>query len=207
MLTVALTGGIASGKTAVSNAFRDLGVPIVDADILSRRAVEPESAGLKAITTRFGQSVIASDGSLDRTALRHIVFNDEQSRKDLEAIVHPEVRRLTTQALQRHRLDNVQYCIVVIPLLVETNQQDKYDHIVVVDVSEETQLARVTNRDGNTTMQAQKILASQASREQRLALADSVISNSGTLEDLHQQVKALHQKLQRVAADKPTTAD
>ncbi len=205
MLTVALTGGIASGKTAVSNAFSDLGVPVVDADVLSRQAVEPESPGLKAITKRFGQSVIDSDESLNRKALRQIVFNDAQSRKDLEAIVHPEVRRLTEEALHKHRLDNAPYCIVVIPLLVETNQHDKYDHVVVVDVSEETQLERVTSRDGSTTQQAQKILASQATREQRLAVADSVISNTGTLEELHVQVKALHRQLRDIAAARAST--
>ena len=195
MLTVALTGGIASGKTAVSDAFGALGIPIVDADILSREAVAPGSSGLQKIRIRFGNDVITENGALDRQQLRNIVFNDNTSRKDLEAIVHPEVRKLTQAALEKHREEKAPYCIVVIPLLVETNQQDNYDHIVVVDVSAETQIQRVTERDGSSREQAKKILASQTSRDQRLAVANDVISNTGSLDDLQAEVEKLHQRL------------
>ncbi len=199
MLSVALTGGIASGKTAVSDAFSALGVPVIDADILSRQAVEPGSSGLNQIQSRFGNHVIAADGSLDRKQLREIVFSDDTARKELEAIVHPEVRRLTLESLARHREAQAPYCIVVIPLLVETNQQTKYDHVVVVDVSVETQIQRVTERDGSSAEQARNILASQATREERLAVADDVIVNNGSLDALQKEVEKLHQKLMQLA--------
>lgn len=195
MLTVALSGGIASGKTAVSNLFQSLGVPVIDADILSREAVAPGTAGLEAIRQRFGDDVIDTNESLNRARLRQIVFSDERARKDLEAIVHPEVRRLTTEALRTHRRENVPYCVVVIPLLVETNQQDRYDHVIIVDVCEQTQISRVMQRDGSTEAQARKILSSQATREERLAVADTVIDNSGTLEGLTTRIEAVHQSL------------
>lgn len=205
MLRVALSGGIASGKTAVSDTFATLGVPVVDADILSRKAVEPGSCGLAQITARFGAGILQSDGNLDRSALRQIIFNDKNARADLEAIVHPQVRELTQQALQEHEKSGAPYCIVVIPLLTETNQQGSYDHVVIVDVSEETQLARLLQRDNSTELQARKILASQASREQRLAIADDVIENSGTLDALEHKVKTLHLKLLKIAETKSDT--
>lgn len=201
MLTVALSGGIASGKTAVSDTFNTLGVPVVDADLLSRQAVAAGTPGLAAIRKRFGEEVIATDDSLNRARLRQIIFSDENARADLEAIVHPEVRRLTQVALDKHRADNAPYCLIVIPLLVETGQQNKYDHVIIVDVSTETQLDRVMQRDGSTREHALKILSSQATRAQRLAVADSVIDNSDTLNSLRPQVESLHRKLLAIAAE------
>lgn len=199
MLKVALTGGIASGKTTVSDSFAALGVPVVDADLLARTAVEKGSPGLQQITARFGQQILQADGSLDRANLRSIIFNDAKARADLEAIVHPEVRRLSNELIQTHKKSGNKYCLVVIPLLVETGQQDRYDYIVVVDVSEDTQIARLQKRDGSSASEAKKILESQASRETRLGIADSVINNNSTLENIAQQVKALHQKLLALA--------
>ena len=204
MLTVALSGGIASGKTAVSDLFHSLGVPVIDADLLSREAVAPDTPGLTAIRQRFGDNVIAADESLDRAALREIVFSDDKARSDLESIVHPEVRRLTQAALKQHASNNAAYCLIVIPLLVETGQQNSYDHVIIVDVRTETQLSRVMQRDGSSQEQAQKIISSQATRAQRLAVADSVIDNSGALETLRPQVEALHRKLLSIADTKPT---
>ena len=195
MLTVALSGGIASGKTAVSDIFQSLGVPVIDADLLSRQAVEPGSAGLTLIRQRFGDEVISPDGSLNRSQLREVVFSDKTARADLESIVHPEVRRLTDLRLEQHRAENVAYCLVVIPLLLETGQQDKYDHIIIVDVSTDTQIHRVMQRDDSSEAHARQILKSQANREQRLAIADSVIDNSGSIEALQPQVQAIHQLL------------
>jgi len=195
MLKVALTGGIASGKTAVSNLFEALGVPVIDADLLSRQAVAPGSVGLELVVNRFGEEVLDTEGSLDRAALRKIVFSDKMARTDLEAIIHPEVRRLTTDAIEQHSAAGADYCLVVIPLLVETQQQNKYDHVIVVDVSEETQIRRVMQRDDSTEDQAKKILSSQATRDQRLAVADTVIDNSGSMQALEVQVNAVHQEL------------
>lgn len=201
MLRVALSGGIASGKTTVSNSFSDLGVPVVDADVLARKVVEPNSEGLDAIANRFGQTVINSDATLNRKLLRKIVFDDPEARSDLEAITHPLIRKLTVEQLTRHEKNNAIYTIIVIPLLVETDQQNSYDHIVIVDVEVQTQLDRLMKRDGTTADQAEKILASQASREQRLAVADDVVTNSGDLQNTKAQVLKLHKKLTTLASN------
>lgn len=199
MMQVALSGGIASGKTTVSNYFASLGVPVIDADVLARVAVEPGSEGLQAVAERFGSQVILNNGQLDRKSLREIIFNDPDARSDLEAIIHPQVRALTQAQLAVHKEQGAAYCIVVIPLLVETHQSDNYDHVVIVDVSADTQLSRLLERDNTTRDQALKILASQASREQRLAIADSVLTNSGSIEETTKQVQQLHAKLTGVA--------
>ena len=203
MIRVALTGGIASGKTTVSDRFSALGVPVVDADVLSRKAVEANSPGLQQIAERFGNSILQADGTLDRAKLRSIIFGDEKARSDLEAIVHPEVRRLTDNQIRTFEQEAHRYCLVVIPLLVETAQQDRYDHVIVVDVAKEVQLQRLQARDGSTTAEANKILASQANRDERLAIADSIITNNADIESINQQVHALHKKLIALAQTQP----
>lgn len=195
MMRVALTGGIASGKTTVSDTFASLGVPIADADILARVAVEVGSSGLEQITSRFGNSILQADGSLDRAKLRTVIFNDADARRDLEAIVHPEVRRLTNDLIESFEAAVHPYCLVVIPLLVETAQQHRYDHVVVVDVDADVQLHRLLQRDGSTEAEAMRILQSQASREERLAVADSVIHNNRSVEELQDEVRVTHKKL------------
>lgn len=195
MMRVALTGGIASGKTTVSDTFANLGVPIADADLLARVAVEVGSHGLEQITGRFGNSILQADGSLDRAKLRSVIFNDADARRDLEAIVHPEVRRLTNDLIESFESAGHPYCLVVIPLLVETAQQNRYDHVVVVDVEADVQLQRLLQRDGSTEAEAKRILQSQASREERLAVADSVIHNNRGVEELKDEVRATHKKL------------
>lgn len=199
MMQVALSGGIASGKTTVSNQFEALGVPVIDADVLARVAVEPASPGLQAIVKRFGDQVLLDNGELNRKALRQIIFNDSDARSDLETIIHPQVRLLTQAQLSRHRKNGAVYCVVVIPLLVETNQQQSYDHIIIVDVDQQTQINRLLKRDDTTLDQAKKILASQAGRQQRLDIADDVITNNGSLEDIEAQVQQLHEKLVKMA--------
>jgi dephospho-CoA kinase len=195
LLKVALTGGIASGKTTVSDMFAVHGVPIIDADLLAREAVEKGSAGLARVIERFGEQIIDDEGNLDRAALRAIVFKDDAARHDLEAIIHPIVRQLTQQRMVTAEADGAPYCITVIPLLAESGRQNQYDHVVVVDVDEETQLQRLLQRDGNSEAQSRRIIASQASRDERLKIADYVIENhsSDTLDDLQARVEALHQ--------------
>ena len=195
MLRVALTGGIASGKTTVSDAFSALGVPIADADILARQAVAIDSPGLRQVIDRFGVKILQTDGSLDRARLREIIFSDSSARADLESIVHPEVRRLTNELIDTFEQAGHPYCLIVIPLLVETGQQGRYDHIVVVDVAVEVQISRLQSRDGGTIDAAKKILNSQASREDRLAIADSIITNNGDITEINGQVKDLHESL------------
>ena len=194
-MRVALTGGIASGKTTVSDTFSALGVPVVDADVLSRQAVQANSPGLRQITERFGTFILQTDGTLDRAKLRNIIFEDKKARSDLEAIVHPEIRHLTNKQIETFEQAKHLYCLVVVPLLVETGQQARYDHVIVVDVATEVQLQRLQARDGSTADEAKKILASQASRDERLAIADSVITNNADIENIERQVQSLHSKL------------
>lgn len=190
-LHVALTGGIASGKTAVSDAFADLGVTIIDADIIARQVVEPETQGLTAIKNYFGSEVINSDGTLNRSLLRSIVFEDENERQWLNKLLHPLIRDRMQQL--RENSDS-SYSLSVIPLLFESKQWQEYDRILVVDCSKELQLKRLMQRDNSDLEQAEAILASQASREERLSIADDVLDNSHDLQSMRSQVINLHSK-------------
>lgn len=190
---VALTGGVASGKTAVSDRLAELGAAVIDTDLIAREVVEPGQPALEAIAERFGTKLIGEDGSLDRRALRDIVFNDDQARRRLEGILHPRI-----EARVRELIDaslDAPYILLVVPLLIETGLFGDADRIVVVDTPEAAQIERLTRRDGINEQQARNMLKAQASREQRLAKADHVIDNSGSLDRLHQQIDALHRQL------------
>lgn len=187
---VGLTGGIASGKSALAAEFEKLGVPVIDADIVARQVVAPGPI-LDAITEQFGREVLLPDGTLDRQSLRKIVFADPAQRKALEAITHPAIRA----ELQRAAQEAVSpYTIVAIPLLTEAGGRATYawlDRIVVVDVPVSLQHARLMQRDGSTSVLADQMIAAQASREQRLAIADDVVSNEGDTDQLAQQARSL----------------
>jgi dephospho-CoA kinase len=191
-LRIGLTGGIASGKSTVTQRFSELGIPIVDADIASRAVVEPGSIGLQRIVERFGPNILGPAGELNRAALRAQVFGNAQLRKELEAILHPLIRSYMEQKAK----DQVSpYLIMAIPLLVESGSpRDRVDRILVVDADETTQLRRLMDRDGSSEAQARAILASQTSRASRLAAADDVLSNDGSVTDLRQAVDRLHQR-------------
>lgn len=186
---IGLTGGIASGKSTVADRLAARGAVVIDADRLAREVVEPGTPGLAAVVQRFGTGVLARDGSLDRPALGRAVFADPRLRRDLEAIIHPAVRARAA-ALTAAAPDGA-VVVQVIPLLVETGQQDAFDLVVVVDVPPQVQVARVRDRDGLGAAEARARLAAQASREARLAAADVVISNDGSLADLEEQVERL----------------
>ncbi|MGQ5370217.1 dephospho-CoA kinase [Xanthomonas arboricola pv. corylina] len=187
---VGLTGGIASGKSALAAEFEKLGVPVIDADIVARQVVAPGPI-LDAITEQFGREILLPDGTLDRQALRKIVFADPAQRKALEAITHPAIRA----ELQRAAQEAVgPYTIVAIPLLTEAGGRATYawlDRILVVDVPVSLQHARLMQRDGSTSVLADQMIAAQASREQRLAIADDVVSNEGDTDQLAQQARSL----------------
>jgi dephospho-CoA kinase len=189
MLVIGLTGGIGSGKTVVSKAFARLGVPVIDTDVLAREAVKPGQPALEDIVAQFGPDCLDADSTLDRGYLRRVVFADPLLRKRLEAILHPRILQLLSERLAT--LD-APYCLVVIPLLVETRLTGLVQRILVVDVPEEIQLSRVMARDGVNEEQARRVLAAQANRSQRLAWADDVIDNSGDLAVLQRKVAALH---------------
>jgi dephospho-CoA kinase len=195
-LRIGLTGGIASGKSTVARRFVDLGVPVIDADEAARAVVAPGKPGLAQVLERFGNDVAGENGELDRRALRDLIFKDPGSRRDLEAILHPLIRADMERSAD---LAVGPYVVMAIPLLVEGGARDRVDRVLVVDVDEAVQLQRVRARDGCTEDQARAILVSQASRSARLAAADDVLLNTGTVTDLRQAVDRLHAQYLRLA--------
>jgi dephospho-CoA kinase len=196
-LRIGLTGGIASGKSTVSQRFLELGVPVIDADLAARAVVEPGTPGLALVANRFGPSVLDANGNLDRAALRNLIFKDPAARKSLDAILHPLIR-----AAMEKQAENVDgpYLVMAIPLLIESgNPRDRVDRVLVVDVDEAVQLQRVQARDGSSAEQAGAILAAQSSRSARLAEANDVLPNSTTVADLRQAVDRLHEKYLQMA--------
>jgi dephospho-CoA kinase len=193
---VVLTGGIASGKTAVSNCFERLGVPVIDTDLIAREVVQAGRPALAAIVGQFGKGVLDGSGELDRSQMRSLIFSDPVSKKKLESILHPAIAREV-----QLRLNNVasDYCILVVPLLAESGRYEDSDRVLVVDVDESTQLQRLLARDGISDKLATAMLRAQAGRKQRLELADDVIDNSGSLAELDQAVAALHAHYRQLA--------
>ena len=196
---VALTGGIASGKSTVADMFGDLGVAIIDTDIIAREVVEPGEPALEEIRERFGDEVVNADGSLDRRALRRRVFADDEARADLEAILHP---RIGAETRRQSDTANGPYQILVVPLLVGSPLAQFVDSVLVVDCSEALQIERLLARDAETVEQARRILAAQSSRDERLAIADFVIDNGNSLAQTRQQVDELDAVFRRLADER-----
>jgi dephospho-CoA kinase len=194
---VGLTGGIASGKSSVAALLAARGAVIIDADVLAREVVAKGTPLLRRVADRFGADVLTADGSLDRAALGRIVFADPDARHDLEALIHPAVRQRAAE-LQAQAPDGA-VVVHVIPLLVETGQAGSFDHVVVVDVPERTQVERFRGRDGGDAEAAAARIAAQASRSERLAAADIVIDNSGSEADLVRQVDDAWRRLATVS--------
>jgi dephospho-CoA kinase len=196
-LRIGLTGGIASGKSTVTQRFGELSVPVIDADVASRIVVEPGKPGLAQVVQRFGGGVLDADGRLDRRALRNLIFKDSSLRQALDAILHPLIRaEMEREAGQA----TSPYVIMAIPLLVEGGSAGKrVDRVLVVDADETLQIQRLQARDGSSEQQARAILSSQASRAARLAAADDVLLNTGTVAELRQSVDRLHEKYLQLA--------
>ncbi len=191
-LVIGLTGGIASGKTTVANLFHQhFNIDIVDADIIARQVVEKGSKGLNKITQHFGSEILTEEGELNRAELRQRIFASDEEKTWLNQLLHPMIRHQMEQELKQVRSP---YALLVVPLLVENNLQYMADRVLVVDVDEETQIARTVNRDNVPPEQAKAILASQATRQQRLAVADDVVSNSTENQKLLPQITELHKK-------------
>ena len=193
---IALTGGIASGKSTVADMFADLGIAIIDTDRIAREVVEPGQPALEEIRDRFGDTVIEATGNLDRRALRRLIFTDEGARIDLEAILHPRIGAET-----RRQADAAAgpYQVIVVPLLVDSPLRRFVDRVLAVDCSEELQIERLLARDTETVEQARRILAAQSSREERLSIADFTIDNGKGLEHTRQQVVELDEVFRRLA--------
>ncbi len=185
---VGLTGGIASGKSAVAEMFAGLGVPVIDTDRIARDVVSPGSPALEEIAAAFGAEVLLADGSLDRAQLRKIVFSEAARRKQLEAITHP---RIGVAMEAQCRQAGGPYQLVVVPLLIESGLDQRVDRVLVVDCPEELQLRRLMTRDGESAAHAKQVLAAQLSRAERLARADDVVDNSGSLTETRRRVMAL----------------
>jgi dephospho-CoA kinase len=197
MLKIGLTGGIASGKTTVSRLFEQLGVPVIDADEISRSLVEPGKPALQAIAEALGHELI-DNGSLDRERLRKQVFDSPEARKRLENILHPLVYSAMNDAAKQ--LD-APYCILAVPLLIETRQQDFVDRILLVDCPLELQRQRLAQRTGMEQTLIDKIIASQATRDQRRACADDIIDNTGELSGLKSRVEQLDRAYRVISAE------
>lgn len=196
-LRIGLTGGIASGKSAVSAVFsEELGVPVIDTDAIAREVVEPGTGGLAAVVEAFGGEVLDAGGRLDRRALRKRVFANDAERRRLEAILHPLIRKETRR---RAETAGGPYQVFVVPLLAESDFRDYVDRVLVVDCPPELQLERLIARDGETREGAERMLAAQASRETRLGIADDVIVNDGTLAELREAVVELDARYRKAA--------
>ena len=195
--TVALTGGIGSGKSTVADEFAHLGVTVIDADIIARQVVEPGTPALLAIAERFGPQMINDDGSLNRRRLRERIFAHSEDKAWLNALLHPLIQQETRRQMQS---STSPYLLWVVPLLVENRLTDKADRILVVDVPKETQIERTIRRDGVSREHAEHILAAQATRAQRLAAADDVIENMGSADAVASHVARLHDKYLMLAS-------
>lgn len=196
-LVVGVTGGIGSGKSTVCALFAAYGVPVIDTDQVAREVVVPGSEGLAAVVATFGTGVLTAEGQLDRAALRKIVFEHPELRVQLEHILHPRIRARVAEHIAAV---TTPYCLVGIPLLSDRNSQGYLDRVLVVDCPEDLQVERVMQRDGLSREEVAAIMKTQASRAQRLALADEVITNAGDLAVIQSAVADLHARYLALAA-------
>lgn len=203
MLKIGLTGGIGCGKSTVCDLFAELGVPIIDADLIARQLVIPGSKTLGILVEQFGDNILQLDGNLNRSQLRALVFADPKQKNRLDQIMHPLIYAEIDKQIQSVKAN---YCILAIPLLIETQQMAKVDRIAVVDCPVELQLARVMHRDHLSQQQVLAIINSQLAREKRQMFADDIISNTGTTAQLAEQVKRLHNSYNLLATVRTSSA-
>lgn len=206
-MRIVLTGGVASGKTTASDAFGALGAPIVDADVLAREVVAPGTPGLDALVEGFGEGILATDGTLDRAALRRILFDDAEAKRSVESILHPRIRALGDERAAAALDAGHPYVLHVIPLLVETGQAERFDRVLVIDLPVDMQRRRLVARDGIDAATAARMLAAQATRDARLAVADDVIENSGDRTALVEAVEQLHARYVALAVNARAVGD
>lgn len=200
MFSVGLTGGIASGKTTVSNLFEALGVPVVDTDVISRKLLEQGELAYRQTVAHFGNNILLTNGAIDRARLREIVFSDDKQKSWLEATLHPLIYQRSHDAMVEH--SRADYVLLVVPLLFESNFQSLVDRILVVDCPLEQQIRRVMKRDGIDKRLAQKMLAQQFSNSERVARAHDIIENRDDSADLASQVAILHHSYLQLSANR-----
>ncbi|MBO4121696.1 dephospho-CoA kinase [Cupriavidus gilardii] len=208
MLEIGLTGGIGSGKSRVADLFAERGAALIDTDLIAHEITAPGGAAIPALVEAFGPACLRADGAMDRDAMRALVFSDPTAKARLEAITHPLIREVTEQRAAQIRTGGAHpYLIHVVPLLVESGRwRERVDRVLVVDCSEATQIARVMSRNGFSREQVEAIMARQATRAQRLAVADDVIDNDGPVEALPPQVEALDRRYRAMKPASPTSA-
>jgi len=197
MLVIGLTGGIGSGKTAVCQLFEKLGVPVIDADVIAHELTQPNQPALQKIINVFGAELLDETGTLDRAKLRQLVFSDPAKRFELESILHPLV---LVEIHTRIQTINTPYCVISIPLLLETNMTENIDRILVIDSPEDLQIARVQARDNLSVSEIKQIMSAQTSRELRLEAANDVITNDSDMANLEKQVTVLHNRYLEISA-------
>jgi dephospho-CoA kinase len=197
-LTIGLTGGIGSGKSTVAKLFENLGVPVYDTDAIAKELVQPGQSALQELTDKLGNDILTDNNELDRHALKQRIFENDEVRKLVEDILHPKIHQ---ELLSKIKSCTAPYCIAVIPLLIEKNWQDTIDRVLVVDVSQEAQVARATSRDKVSKNLILQIIQSQVSRETRLDNANDIINNNGDQQQLVNQVKELHEKYMSLARE------
>jgi len=196
MLKIGLTGGIASGKSTIVQLFSQIGVPVIDADVIAHDLVQSGKPALLEIAYTFGQKILQKDGQLDRHYLRHIIFSDNTAKQKLEQILHPKIRQ---ELEHRTQSINSAYCILCIPLLIEANMVDLVDRVLVVDINKAEQIKRLQQRDNSSETEIKAIIASQCSAESRLAIADDIINNDGEQKKLKNLVQTLHNNYLKLA--------
>ena len=202
MFVVGLTGGIGSGKTAASDRFASHGITVVDGDVVARQVVEPGTEALRKIIAKFGPGILQANGELDRASLREWVFSQPDERLWLEALLHPLIGQ---EVIAQLNAASSPYAVLVSPLLVDAGQTALCDRVLVVDVPEQVQIERTCRRDDNSEELVKQIIATQTSRERRLAAATEVLDNTGTLEDLQRRVDELHERYLQLASAKRGT--
>ena len=191
VLTIALTGGIGSGKTSIASIFKSLGVPIIDSDTISKEIILPGKPCFKDIVNEFGEEILTNKGTIDRYKLRDIIFNNDKARIKLENIIHPVVfENIDTEI----SFINYPYCLVIIPLLIETKSTEKFDRILVIDALESLQFERIVKRDDISPILIKKIIKTQAKRKERLRYANDIIVNNDTIMNLNKSINTLHKK-------------
>ena len=201
VLTIALTGGIGSGKTSIASIFKSLGVPIIDSDTISKEIILPGKPCFKDIVNEFGEEILTNKGTIDRYKLRDIIFNNDKARIKLENITHPIIfKNIDIQT----SLINYPYCLVIVPLLIETKSVKYFDKVLLVDTLENIQFERVTKRDSMSPTLLRKIIKIQATRSERLKYADDIIENNNEIGNLNEHINILHKKYLTLSKEKFT---
>ena len=201
VLTIALTGGIGSGKTSIASIFKNLGVPIIDSDTISKEIILPGKQCFKDIVNEFGEEILTNKGTIDRYKLRDIIFNNDKARIKLENITHPIIfKNIDIQT----SLINYPYCLVIVPLLIETKSVKYFDKVLLVDTFKNIQFERVSKRDSMSLTLLRKIIKIQATRSERLKYADDIIENNNEIGNLNEHINILHKKYLTLSKEKFT---